>query len=93
MCNNGKYLTNIPIFTLDCTKTIDGKLKELTEESAQNIIAVVDEFEERFGCRFANTNLARWQKVLLCLHFSLINTENDLEKNYGELPKEVRILL
>ena len=32
VCNNGKYLTNIPIFTLDCTKTIDGKLKELTEE-------------------------------------------------------------
>ena len=88
VCNNGKYLTNIPIFTLDCTKTIDGKLKEITEESAQKIIAVADEFDARFGNRFANTNLARWQKTLLCLHFSLINTENDLEKNYGELPKD-----
>ena len=88
VCNNGKYLTNIPIFTLDCTKTIDGKLKELTEESAQKFIAVADEFDARFGNRFANANLAHWQKLLLCLHYSLINTENDLEKNYGELPKD-----
>lgn len=88
VCNNGKYLTNIPIFTLDCTKTIDGKLKELTEESAQKFITVADEFDVRFGNRFANTNLAHWQKLLLCLHYSLINTENDLEKNYGELPKD-----
>ena len=88
VCNNGKYLTNIPIFTLDCTKTINGKLKELTEERAQKLIAVTDEFVAHFGNRFANMNLVRWQKVLLCLHFSLINTENELEKNYGELPKD-----
>ena len=88
VCNNGRYLTNIPIFTLDCTKTIDGKLKELTEDSAQKIVAVADEFDVRFGSRFANTNLAHWQKILLCLHYSLIDTENDLEKNYGELPKD-----
>ena len=88
VCNNGKYLTNIPIFTLDCTKTIDGKLKELTEESAQKFIAVADEFDTRFGNRFANANLAHWQKLLLCLHYSLIDTENDLEKNYGELSKD-----
>ncbi len=88
VCNNGKYLTNIPIFTLDCTKTIDGRLRELTEDSAQKIVAATDEFDARFGSRFANTNLARWQKILLCLHYSLIDTENDLEKNYGELPKD-----
>ena len=88
ICNNGKYLTNIPIFTLDCTKTIDDKLKELTEKSAQKIIAAADEFDKRFGNRFANKNLARWQKILLCLHYSLMDTENDLQKNYGELPKD-----
>lgn len=88
VCKNGKYLTNIPIFTLDCMQTIDGRLKELTEGSAQKLIAVSDEFDACFGNRFANTNLAHWQKLLLCLHFSLINTENDLEKNYGELPKD-----
>ncbi len=88
VCSNGKYLTNIPIFTLDCTKTIDGKLKVLTEESAQKFIAAADKFDARFGSRFANTNLAHWQKLLLCLHYSLIDTENDLERNYGELPKD-----
>ena len=88
ICNSGKYLTNIPIFTLDCTKTIDGKLKELTAESAEKMITVTDAFDARFGNRFKNTNLARWQKLLLCLHYSLTNTENDLEKNYGELPED-----
>lgn len=86
VCKNGKYLTNIPIFTLDCTKAINGKLKELTEVTAEKFIAVSDEFYARFGDRFGNENLARWQKVLMCLHFSLMDTENDLEKNYGELP-------
>ena len=86
--SNGKYLTNIPIFTLDCTKTIDGKLKELTELTAKKFISVSDEFEAKFGGRFASQNLSRWQKILLCLHWSLIDTENDIEKNYGELPKD-----
>lgn len=86
VCKNGKYLTNIPIFTLDCTKAINGKLKELTEAAAEKFIAVSDEFFARFGDRFGNENLARWQKVLMCLHFSLTDTGNDLEKNYGELP-------
>ena len=88
VCNNEKYLTNIPIFTLDCTKKIAEKLNELTVESAQKFIAVTDEFDVRFGNRFENVNLAHWQKLLLCLHYSLIDTGNDLEKNYGELPKD-----
>ncbi len=88
VCNNGKYLTNIPIFTLDCTKTIDGKLKELTEKTAEKFVAAADEFVLRFGDRFANENLAHWQKILLCMHYSLIDTENDLKKNYGELPTD-----
>lgn len=88
VCKNGKYLTNIPIFTLDCTKVIDGKLKELTEITAEKFIAVSDEFFSCFGNRFGNENLARWQKVLMCLHYSLIDTENSLEKNYGKLPSD-----
>lgn len=88
VCNGGKYLTNIPIFTPDCTKAIDGKLKELIDESAQKIVAIADDFDTRFGNRFANANLANWQKFLLCLHFSLIDTENDLTNNYGELPQD-----
>lgn len=88
VCNNGKYLTNIPIFTIDCTKIIDGKLKALTADTAKKFIEVADEFNLRFGDRFSDDNLARWQKLLLCLHYSLIDTENDIEKNYGELPKD-----
>lgn len=79
VCNNGKYLTNIPIFTSDCTNAIDEKLERLAAESAQKIIDVTDEFDARFGDRFANENLAHWQKILLCLHFSLIGTENDVQ--------------
>lgn len=88
VCDNGRYLTNIPIFTLDCTKTIDGKMKELTKATAERFISVADEFEACFGERFSNENLARWQKILLCLHWSLIDTENDLSTNHGELPND-----
>ncbi|MCH5272090.1 MAG: sigma-70 family RNA polymerase sigma factor [Lachnospiraceae bacterium] len=86
VCKNGKYLTNIPIFTRDCTKAIEEKSKELTRVTAEKFLAVSDEFITRFGARFDNENLARFQKVLLCLHYSLNDTENDLEKNYGEVP-------
>ena len=84
VCRNGKYLTNIPIFTVECSETIDGKLKEETETAAEKFIAASDAFEERFGSRFADRNLARWQKLLLCLHFSLMETEDELENIYGE---------
>ena len=84
VCRNGKYLTNIPIFTLDCTETIDGKLKELTAATAEKYIAAADEFCARFGDRFADENLARWQKVLLCMHFSLMETEDYLKNTYGQ---------
>ena len=88
ICNNGKYLTNIPIFTQDCTNAIDKALKVPTEAAAEKLVAIADKFKERFGERFANENLARWQKILLCLHHSLIDTENDIGIRYGELPKD-----
>ena len=84
ICNNGRYLTNIPIFTLDCTKTIDEKLKDLTDSTAQRFIDVSDEFIARFGDRFANENLLRWQKVLMCMHFSLMETENTIKSKYAK---------
>ncbi len=83
VCNNEKYLTNIPIFTLDCTNTIHKKMKALTEDAAKKFIAVADEFDLRFCHRFENSNISRWQKVLMCFHFSLIETEEDLKKTYG----------
>lgn len=88
VCSGGKYLANIPIFTLDCTKAIDGKLKEHIRESAQKLATVTDDFDARFGNRFADANLARWQKILLCLHFSLMDTGNDFVQKCGELPQD-----
>jgi len=82
ICKNGKYLTNIPIFTVDCTATIDKKLQEITENTARKIVAVADKFDSCFGNRFANENLARWQKILICLHFSLMETEKSLATVY-----------
>ena len=90
VCTGGKYLTNIPIFTLDCTKTIDEKLKELIDESARKLVAVTDEFDARFENRFANTNLARWQKVLMCMHFALMETENTLKNKYGKIAENCK---
>ncbi|MBE6607800.1 MAG: sigma-70 family RNA polymerase sigma factor [Ruminococcaceae bacterium] len=84
----GKYQTNIPIFTLDCSKAIDEKLSVLTKNAAKRFTDAIDKFDSRFGSRFENQNLARWQKILLCLHYSLINTEHALEKKYSELPDD-----
>lgn len=82
VCKSGKYLTNIPIFTSECTREIDGRLEELTASVAKRFIAVSDEFCSRFGGRFDNENLTRWQKVLMCLHYSLMDTERDVKKYY-----------
>ena len=85
---NGKYLTNIPIFTSECTDTINEKLDKFISATAHKFIEIMDEFELRFGNRFSNENLMRWQKVLLCLRWSLVETENDITSNYGDLPKD-----
>ncbi len=83
---NGKYLTNIPIFTLDCQNTINEKLKAITKETAKSFISVIDGFCEKFKSKIKNENIMRWQKALLCLHFALIATENDINNIYGDLP-------
>ncbi len=87
ICKNDKYITNIPIYTLECTNAINDKLKEFTKEAADRFISVTDEFESEFGNRFDNENLCRWQKLLLCIRKSLIVTQNDLEGNYRDLPE------
>ncbi len=87
VCKNGKYLTNIPLFTLECSKIIDEKLKVLTTKMAEKFVKVADEFEQRFTSRFKDEKLARWQKLMLCFNFALNITENYIEEKYGELPK------
>lgn len=88
VCNNGKYLTNIPIFTAECTERINSMLEELTRESVEAFVNISDKFLERFGSRFKNENLARWQKLLMCLYYSLQDTDGDFENKYGELPSD-----
>lgn len=85
---NGKYLTNIPIFTLECQQEIEGKLKGITEAAAGRFASVTDRFSECFGERFGNVNLMRWQILLLCLHFSMLSAEKHIEKKFGELPAD-----
>ena len=85
---NGKYLTNIPLFTLEGSRIIKEKLKKQAEITAEKFIGIADEFENRFGNRFTDENLSRWQKLLLCLSFALNVTENYIEEKYGELPKD-----
>ena len=88
VCKKGTYLTNIPLFSLECSRIIKEKLKEQAEITTEKFIRIADEFEKRFGNRFADENLSRWQKLLLCLSFSLNITENHIEEKYGELPKD-----
>lgn len=71
VCKNEKYLTNIPIFTRDCTNAINEKLKEHVETAAERFMAVSDRFSSRFGDRFNGENLMRWQKVIMSICFSL----------------------
>ena len=84
ICKNNKYLTNIPIFTQDCTARIDEKLKVLTENAAKNFISAAEAFSAKYFERFDNENLLRWQMVLLCMHFSLMDTEKSLKAKYGQ---------
>lgn len=88
VCKNGKFLTNIPLFSLECSRIIKEKLKEQAEITTEKFIRIADEFGNRFGNRFADENLSRWQKLLLCLSFALNVTENHIEEKYGDLPKD-----
>lgn len=82
VCKNDRYITNIPIFTCECEKAIKQKTKDVTKKAASRLIEIKDEFLNSFGERFENENQARWNKILLSLHFALANSEN----NMGELP-------
>lgn len=82
VCKNDRYITNIPIFTCECEKAIKQKMKDVTRKAASELVKISDEFLSVFGERFENENQARWNKILLSLHFALANSEN----NMGELP-------
>ena len=89
ICRNGKYITNIPIFTLECTEEIAGRTKPLVEEAADRIMQLSDKmFSEAHGSKFKNQNLLRWHTTMLCAHFSMLAQESYISREYGELPQD-----
>ena len=85
---SGKYLTNIPIFTAECTEEIEKKTAELARIAAKNLTeSSVNQFKNSFGLKFTNENLLKWQVVMLCSHFSLNEISSYVEKRYGPLPE------
>ena len=83
VCNNDKYITNIPIFTCEFKEAIRNKVKNITRKAAMELLTVEDEFEDKYGCKFENENQMRWNKILLALHYALARRE----KITGKLPE------
>ena len=84
---NGRYVTNIPIFTSDCRDAIRRRIDELAAESVAGFAAKAEgAFAERYGDRFRSENLMRWQMVTLAVSFALSDTDGTLEREFGKLP-------
>ena len=79
----GKLVANIPIFTEECTSAIEEKLAELTRETAEKYKVISGEFEKKYGERFADENLMRWQKMVTAVHFALLK-----DKGKDEIPED-----
>lgn len=88
ICKNGKYLTNIPVFSMDCSERIQNKLEEATAKAAKRFVDTEDNFAEKFGSRCEDEDRSRWQKLMLCFHLALLETDDDLACEYGELPAD-----
>lgn len=83
---NGRYQTNIPVFTQECTEEIEQKTGTVIRDAAQKFMQASETaFRERFGSRFADENLLRWQIVMLCSHFSFGRLEALLKETYGSV--------
>ena len=83
VCNNDRYITNIPIFTCECEKAIQNKIESITAKAALELLTIEDEFTAKYGCKFENENQIRWNKILLALHYALARRE----ETTGKLPE------
>lgn len=84
---NGKYLTNIPIFTMECKAEINRKMKDAVLCAANQLQQAEDsEYIKHHGHRFVNDNLMRWQMIMLYSHFAMIRADGQYRKDHGELP-------
>ena len=89
VCKNGKYLTNIPVFTLEYIREKEYRTKDIAEASVCKLKETVfKSFTERFGHMFADENLMRWQIVMLCSHFAMEEQEMTFPDKYGKSPAD-----
>lgn len=88
-CKGRKYLTNIPIFTVECKEEIKKRTETLIKEAAEKIKSISDnKFSKRFSNRFSDDNLLRWQTVMLYSHFSMITVDKESSSEYGDYPSD-----
>ena len=86
---NGKYLTNIPVFTLEYAREREYRTKDIAENAACEFEkSVFSSFADRFGHMFLSENLMRWQIVMLCCHFAMEEQEKIFTDKYGEPPAD-----
>ncbi len=86
---NGKYQTNITIFTDRCTEEIEEKIQPLLESTAKNFTETFDDaFCNRHGSKFVDENLLRWQAYFLCIRLAMKNFEIHFYEQYGLFPRD-----
>ncbi len=72
----GKYVTNIPIFTSECQAEIDSNIASAVEAAAKDFAATdTAPFADTVGARLTDANHLRWQMLLLAAHFALLDGE------------------
>lgn len=75
---NGKFLTNIPIFTKECTEEIEKRLAPMLENAVKEIADFsYENFKKEFGHKFEDEVAMRWQMVTLCSHATFIDKISD----------------
>ncbi len=86
---NGKYQTNITIFTDRCTEEITEKMHPTIEATAKTFVETFDNaFRVKYSSRFADENLLRWQMFFLCTCFAMKEFETHFYEQYGYFPRD-----
>ncbi len=86
---NGKYQTNITVFTDRCTEEITEKIRPTVESAAKTFAETFSTaFRDRYGSRFPDENLLRWQAFFLCTRFAMQKFEKHFFEQYGSFPRD-----
>lgn len=82
--SGGKYLTNVPVFTTECTGRIKSRAADAAAAAIRAYIAAEDGFKAEFGGRLKDENMLRWHVYMLCCIAAMRVTGDDL----GALPTD-----